>query len=192
MKALLAFIKKEWMDLIRSGRLVILITIFLLLGIMNPAMAKLTPWMMEMMSESMEQSGLVVTEVTIDAMTSWTQFFKNVPLGLIAFVLISGNLFTKEYSDGTLILVLTKGLNRYKVIVAKTVMLLLTWSVSYWMCFGITYGYNEYFWDNSVAYNLIETVTLLWVLGIFAVALIVLFSTLSQNGTGVLLAMSLR
>ncbi len=187
MKSLLAFIKKEWMDLVRSGRLVILFVIFLLLGIMNPAIAKLTPWMMEMLSESMEQSGLVVTEVTVDAMASWIQFFKNIPIGLIAFVLINSNLFTKECSDGTLILVLTKGLARYKVIVAKTVILIFSWSVCYWMCYGITYGYNAYFWDNSVAYNLIETVTFWWVLGIFSVALIVLFSTLSQSSSGVLL-----
>ena len=187
MKSLIAFMKKEWMDIVRSGRLMILLAIFLLFGIMNPAIAKLTPWMMEMMAETMEQSGLVVTEVTVDAMTSWTQFFKNIPMGLIAFVLISSNLFTKEYSKGTLILVLTKGLNRYKVIVAKGTMLLATWSVCYFMCFGVTYAYNAYFWDNSVAHNLMEAVMFYWVSGVFAVTLIVLFSVLFSNSTGVLL-----
>ncbi len=187
MKSLLAFIKKEWMDLIRSGRLMILLIIFLLFGIMNPAIAKLTPWMMEMMAESMEQSGLMVTEVTVDAMTSWTQFFKNIPMGLIAFVLINSNSFTKEYSKGTLILVLTKGLNRYKVVVAKAGMLLLTWSACYFMCFGVTYAYNAYFWDNSVAHNLMEAVLFYWVAGVFAVAMMVLFSVVFSNGTGVLL-----
>ena len=187
MKSLIAFMKKEWMDLVRSGRLMILLVIFLLFGIMNPAIAKLTPWMMEMMADSMEQSGFVVTEVTVDAMTSWTQFFKNIPMGLIAFVLISSSLFTKEYSKGTLILVLTKGLNRYKVIVAKSVMLLATWSVCYFICFGVTYAYNAYFWDNSVAHNLMETVMFYWVAGVFAVAMMVLFSVVFSNGTGVLL-----
>ena len=187
MKILMAFVKKEWMDLIRSGRLMIHLTIFLLLGIMNPAVAKLTPWLMEMMAESMEQSGLMITEVTVDAMTSWTQFFKNIPMGLIVFVLINGNLFTKEYGKGTLILVLTKGLNRYKVLVAKLGMLLLTWSVCYFMCFGITYAYNAYFWDNSVAYNLAESILFYWVAGVFAVALMVLFSVVFCNATGVFL-----
>lgn len=187
MNSLMAFMKKEWMDLVRSGRLMILLIIFLLFGIMNPAIAKLTPWMMEMMAESMEQSGFMVTEVTVDAMTSWTQFFKNIPMGLIAFVLISSNLFTKEYSKGTLILVLTKGLNRYKVIVAKAVMLLLTWSACYWLCFGVTFAYNAYFWDNSVAYNLMEAVLFYWIAGVFAVAMMVLFSVVFSNGTGVLL-----
>lgn len=35
--------KKEWMEQVRSGRLLILVIIFILLGIMNPAVAKLTP-----------------------------------------------------------------------------------------------------------------------------------------------------
>lgn len=187
MKSLVAFIKKEWMDLLRSGRLMILLVIFLLFGIMNPAIAKLTPWLMEMMSESMEQSGIMVTEVTVDAMTSWTQFLKNIPMGLIAFVLISSNLFTKEYSAGTLILVLTKGLCRYKVVVAKAFTLIFTWSLCYWMCFGVTYGYNAYFWDNSVAHNLMEVVIFYWIVGVFTVALMVLFSAVFSTGTGVLL-----
>lgn len=187
MKSLIAFMKKEWMDLVRSGRLIILTILFLLLGIMNPAIAKLTPWMMEIMAESLEETGLIVSEVTVDAMSSWTQFFKNIPLGLIAFVLIGSNLFTKEYSAGTLIMVLTKGVARYKVIMAKLVILVATWSGGYWLCFGVTYGYNAYFWDNSVVYNLMETVLFWWMIGIFAVALMVLFSAISQSNTGVLL-----
>lgn len=187
MNSLIAFMKKEWMDLWRSGRLMILLMIFLIFGVMNPAIAKLTPWIMEMMAESMEQSGLMVTDVTVDAMTSWTQFFKNIPMSLIAFVLISSNLFTKEYSKGTLILVLTKGLNRYKVIVAKAVMLFLTWSACYWLCFGVTFAYNAYFWDNNVAHNLMEAVLFYWIAGVFAVVMMVLFSVVCSNGTGVLL-----
>ena len=187
MKSLIAFMKKEWLDLVRSGRLMILLILFLLFGIMNPAIAQLTPWLLEMMAETMEQSGLAVTEVTVDAMVSWTQFFKNIPMGLVAFVLISSNLFTKEYSAGTLILVLTKGLNRYKVIVTKGMMLLMTWTVCYFMCFGVTYAYNAYFWDNSVAKNLMEAILFYWLAGVFAIALMVLFSVVFSNGTGVLL-----
>ena len=48
-----AFLKKEWMEWSRTGRLLVLVLVFLVLGIMNPALAKLTPWMMEMLSESM-------------------------------------------------------------------------------------------------------------------------------------------
>ena len=80
---MMAFLKKEWMELIRMGRVWMLLLIFILFGIMNPAMAKLTPWMMEMMSDSLADAGFLLTDVKIDAMSSWTQFYKNIPIGLI-------------------------------------------------------------------------------------------------------------
>ena len=63
-----AFLKKEWMELCRTGRLMILLLVFTLFGIMNPALAKLTPWLMETLSESLADTGLATTSVTVDAM----------------------------------------------------------------------------------------------------------------------------
>lgn len=187
MKPLIAFMKKEFTEQLRSGKLMILGLLFILFGIMNPAIAKLTPWIMEMLSDSLAESGMIVTDVKISAMDSWVQFFKNIPMGLIAFVLLESSIFTKEYSTGTLILSLTKGLSRYKVVVSKAMMLTGLWSVCYWMCFGITYGYNAYFWDNSVAQNLFFSVVCWWLFGVMVMALMVLFSTVSKANTGVLL-----
>lgn len=188
MMSLLAFMKKEWMELVRSGKLIIFIILFILFGIMNPAIAKLTPWMMEVMAESLEETGLIVTEVYVDALTSWTQFFKNIPIGLISFVLIYSSVLTKEYQSGTLVLVLTKGLSRYKVVIAKSAMMLLVWTSCYWLCYGITYGYNEYFWDNSIADNLVFSVVCWWLMGVLAIALVVFFSAVTNTNTGVMLA----
>jgi len=187
MKSLIAFTKKEWTEQLRSGRLLLLLTIFTLFGIMNPAIAKLTPWLFEVMADTLEESGMIVTTVNVDAMTSWTQFFKNIPMGLIVFVLMESSIFTKEYQSGTLVLALTKGLERYKVVLAKTFVLTVLWSVGYWFCFGITYGYNAYFWDNGIARNLWYSVTCWWLFGMFVVTLMVLFSTMADANTGVLL-----
>lgn len=186
MRALFAFIKKEWMEWLRSGRITILAILFLLLGIMNPAIAKLTPWMMEMMSESLEEAGFIVANVEVDALTSWTQFFKNIPIGLIAFVLICSGIFTKEYQSGTLILVLTKGLKRGKVLIAKSLLLVTAWTIFYWFCYGITYFYNAYFWDNSIAEHLGFSVTCWWLFGVWVISLMILFSVLTDSNTGVL------
>lgn len=186
MRAFLAFMKKEWMEQIRSSRLFVLMILFVMFGIMNPAVAKLTPWLFEVMAESLEESGMVVISTEVDAMTSWVQFFKNVPMALIVFVLIQSNIFTKEYQSGTLVLALTKGLHRYKVVLAKTVVLIILWTVAYWMHFGITYVYNEYFWDNSIAENLLFSVSIWWLFGLWTIALLVLFSTISSANTGVL------
>ena len=185
MKPLLAFVKKEYLEAARTGKLLILILLFVLFGIMNPAIAKLTPWMMEMLSDTIAESGLIVTNIQVDAMASWTQFFKNIPMALIAFVLIFSDLFTKEYKSGTLLLVLTKDLSRYEVVFAKTLLLLSLWTFCYGVCFAITYGYNAYFWDNGIVNNLFSSAAIWWLFGIWVVCLIVLFSSLLQNNTGV-------
>lgn len=187
MKTLFAFLQKEWVELVRSGRLTILAILFVLLGIMNPAISKLTPWLMETMAGALAETGLTVTAVSVDALTSWTQFFKNIPIGLIAFVLIEGGIFTTEYQSGTLTLVLTKGLARCKVVLAKWGILTALWTVCYWLCFAVTWGYNAYFWDNRVVCNLMPAAFNWWLFGVWTVALMTLFSTLSRNHTGVLL-----
>ena len=187
MKSLIAYIKKEFTEQLRSGRLMILGLLFVLFGIMNPAIAKLTPWLLETMADSLAESGMIVTDVKVSAMDSWVQFYKNIPMALIAFVLLESSIFTKEYTSGTLVLSLTKGLERYKVVISKTVVITVLWSFGYWLCFGITYGYNAYFWDNSVAQNLIFSASCWWLFSVLVVALMVLFSTVSSSNTGVLL-----
>ena len=186
MRSFIAFTRKEFTEQLRSGKITFLCILFVLFGIMNPAVAKLTPWLMEQFADTLAGSGLHVTEVTVTALDSWMQFYKNVPMALIAFVLLEGSIFTKEYRTGTLILSLTKGLARYKVVVSKTSVLMLLWSAGYWLCYGVTYAYNAYFWDNSIVQNLTFSVVAWWIFGLWAVSLTVLFSTLSSANTGVL------
>lgn len=187
MRAFIAFLKKEILENIRSGRFVLLGILFLAFGIMNPAIAKLTPWLLETLAADLEESGMVVTAVTVDALTSWTQFFKNIPMALIAFVLVYSGSFTREYESGTLILMLTKGLSRYKVVLAKASVMLITWSAGYLLCYGVTYAYNAYFWDNSVARELGGAIFNWWLYGTLIVCLTVLFSVLAKTSSGVLL-----
>lgn len=186
MRSLFAFIKKELTEQIRSGRLMIIVILFSLFGIMNPAIAKLTPWLLDMFADSLAETGMSITAVSITALDSWMQFFKNAPMALIAFVLLQSSIFTKEYSSGTLVLSLTKGLKRSKVVISKSVVLAVIWTLGYALCFGITYVYNAYFWDNSIAHNLIFSVVCWWVFGMWVIGLVILFSTLSSSSTGVL------
>ena len=187
MKSFNAFFKKELLENIRSGRLIILGIIFIALGIMNPAIAKLTPLLMEIMSEELASTGIVMSEISVDALTSWTQFFKNIPIGLIAFVVMLGNTFTKEYEAQTLIPIITKGFSRYKVVLAKAFDLLLLWSVGYWLSFAITYIYNAYYWDNSLAVGHLSSAVNWWLFGCFIISLIVLLSVLLKGYGYVLL-----
>ncbi len=85
MRGLLGFIKKEYMEIIRTGKLFFMVILFSLFGIMSPAIAKLTPWLMNIMSESLKETGIIITEVKVDAITSWTQFYKNIPIVFLVF-----------------------------------------------------------------------------------------------------------
>lgn len=184
---MIAFMKKEWMENVRTGRIWILLILFGLFGVMNPAIAKLTPWMMEMLSDSLESQGFVMTEVTVTAVDSWMQFYKNIPLALFVVVLIFSQTFTGEYQKGTLIPVVTKGLSRRKIVFAKLCMLFSVWTICYFTCFGITYGYNAYFWDNSVvAYPLFASLCY-WLFGLWVLAILVYFSASMTSNVQVLL-----
>lgn len=184
---MIAFLKKEWMESWRTGRFLVLLLVFALLGIMNPAMAKLMPWMMETLSESLADSGITVTAVTVDAMDSWTQFYKNIPIGIIVFALLSSGSFTSEYQRGTLIPVAAKGLSRWNILLAKALTACAAWTALYGLCFGITYGYNAYFWDNGVASHLFLGASMAWLFGIWVIGLLVFFSASAKSSAQVLL-----
>ena len=185
MRAFISFTKKEWLEQRRTGKLLMLAAVFVLFGIMNPAIAKLTPWIMESFADSLAQTGVVITEYEVTAFDSWMQFYKNIPMALIVFVLAECGIFTKEYNANTLVLCLTKGLSRRKVMLAKTSVLITLWTLLYFICFGITYAYSAYFWDNSVVGSLGFGVFSWWLLGMLAVALIPFFSALFSANTGV-------
>ena len=182
-----AFMKKEWMEMTRTGRLLILSIIFILFGIMNPAIAKLTPWMMEMMQESIAESGLSIGEVTVNAMTSWGQFYKNTPMAVLVMVLMCSGILTNEYQSGTLVQVVTKGLPRWKVLLSKMVVVYGTWTVLYFAYFGITYGYTAYFWGEDHVEHLMIGVLAYWLFGMLILSLVLLFSTMASSSGQVLM-----
>lgn len=50
MKCYWAFMKKEWMEQVRTYRGPMLLGIFLVFGVMNPMIAKLTPKLLDMLT----------------------------------------------------------------------------------------------------------------------------------------------
>ena len=186
MRALVSFMKKEWLYQLRSSKLVSIGIIFVMLGMLSPAIAKLTPDLLDLLTETQGSSSMTITVGEVTALDSWMQFFKNIPMALIVFLFIQSNIFTKEYESGTLILSLTKGLKRSQVLITKVIVLMVLWTIGYWLCFGITYGYNMYYWDNTIACDLFYAIICWWVFGLWCISLLVLCSSFASSNTTVL------
>lgn len=184
MSAYLAFMRKEWIEYFRTYKLLILAVVFVLIGMMNPLTAKLTPVLLK----SLVQEGFQITMGEPTAFDSWVQFYKNVPqMGLIVMVILFSSIMTQEYGKGTLVLILTKGLSRKTVILSKFTMAAFLWTVAYSLCFGVSWAYTAYFWSGDGLNNLIYAAFCLWLYGLFLIASIILGSALFQNTSGVLL-----
>lgn len=186
MKSFINFTKKEYMEHFRCAKIFILTGVFILLAVMSPLVAKFTPVIIEMLSESMAQVGMEITVSEVTAMDSWLQFFKNAPIALIVFALLESNIFTKEYQKGTLVLALTKGLKRHTVLLSKAFVMITLWTAEFFMYYGLVYLMNDIIWDNSVAENLTFSAVCWWAFGLMILCLCVLFSVIAKTNIVVL------
>lgn len=184
---MVAFFKKELTENIRNRRLLILLIVTVLLSILGPAIALLTPKLVEYLAEDMAQSGIVLVTTEVTAMDSWTQYFKNLPILVIVLLVMWSGSFTTEYQKHSLVPLVTKGLSKTVVYVAKMLTLFLFWSVLYGLFFGISYGYNGYYWSNAGVSNIGTAVILYWLFGVWLIALTGFFSAIADNAYMVLL-----
>lgn len=181
MKGYLAFVKKEFRESIAAYRAVILLAVFLFFGITSPLLAKLLPQIFS----QMDMQGIKLTIPEATAMDSYAQFFKNVSqMGLVVLLLVFCGMLSKELSQGTLVLMLTKGLSRSAVILSKFTVSAVIWTVSLVLSSLTAYGYTVYLFKDQPVKHLPFSVFCLWLFGIFILALILLSSSLVGGSFG--------
>jgi ABC-2 type transport system permease protein len=179
-RAFAAFFKKEIMEYWRTYKLVIMLAVFALLGVMSPAIALLMP----MIFENIDLGGLslgVIPEPT--ALDAWAQFFKNVgQMGTLTLIIVCAGIMANEFSSGTLINLLTKGMSRSTVIMAKLLAACAVWTVSYLLCLATCSAYVWYYWDLSdmrfIAFFG------MWLFGLLVIALLIFGGTLFKSFYG--------
>ena len=187
MKQLLALIQNEFLALLRTGKITVLLIVFSIFGILNPALAKLTPWMLSLMSQSLSDQGITIGNIAVNALTAWTQYFKNLFMEYVLLLALFGGIFASEYQSGTLVNVLTKGLPRWKVAASKWLVVFVCWSVCSWLTFGITFGYSAYFWGGDVVLHLGLAACCAYLLGVWLFSLELAFASAFTSGMNALL-----
>jgi len=184
MSAFRAFFQKELREAARTHKLTVMGLLFLLFGIMNPLTAKILP---EILSSVMP-AGMSITLPAPSATDSWAQFFKNIPqMGLIVLVILFGGIMSNELNRGTLTQLLTKGLSRKTVVLAKYTASALIWTAAYALCFVVTYAYTVYFWPTDIVHSLLVSSIGLWIFGLLLLSTLPLGGVLFQNSYGCLL-----
>jgi ABC-2 type transport system permease protein len=185
MKDFTAFFRKELTEIIRTGKFIFIMLSFTLLGILNPLIAKLKPFIYEKMSESLSESGVELKAAKVTAVDSWIQFYKNLPVALIIIILMFSGLFASEYVKGTLIPFVTKGVSKTGVFIAKASSVLAVWTVGYWSCWVMTYFYNEYYWNNSSLTGLLMPAVCWFIFGAWVICMeIMCSSAMSSSNSG--------
>lgn len=178
MKNIYSFTKKELFESWRTSRILILVVIFLIFGIMNPLFAKFTPEILKSVGGSAFQIDLP-KPTSVD---SWTQFYKNITqMGLIIIALMFSGSVSNEVGKGTLVQLVTKGLERSAIILGKLISLVLQWTLCLALCFGVTWGYTLFYFLDKLSPHIFLAVIPLWVFGLFLIALVILCSTISRN-----------
>ncbi|MBO0450797.1 MULTISPECIES: ABC transporter permease subunit [Enterococcus] len=178
MRNLYYFTKKELFESWRTYRLLLLVIIFLIFGLMNPLLAKLTPEIVKM-AISEEMAKTIPKPTSLD---SWTQFYKNLnQIGLIVLALMFSGTVSNEISKGTLINLVTKGLRRWTIIIGKTISLMLQWSFCLLVTFLVTWGYTAYYFPDNKSPYLFHAVFPLWLFGLLLLSVILFTSTIARN-----------
>lgn len=181
MRGYAAFMKKEWMESIRTYRAFLLPAVFFVFGMISPVSAKLMPDILS----GMNMEGVTITVPTPTAADAYGQLFKNLTqMGVVVLLLVFSTMLSAEIAKGTLIPMVTKGLSRSAVVLSKFTVSLLLWTVSLAVACGTAYGYTAYLFHTTAAEHLFFSVFCFWLFGVFLLALILFSGALVHGSFG--------
>lgn len=184
MTGLTLMLKKEWMENSRSHKALALLIISIIFGILGPLTALLMPDIMAgILPKKLQET--IPNPTYLD---SYIQYFKNInQLGLILLVFLFSGSLTQEFARGTLINLITKGLSKKAIILAKYLMMSLIWTISYLLGSLTQYAYTLYYFNNHGQHKLIVYGTS-WLFGLLLLSLILLYSVIFRKTAGLLIA----
>ena len=81
---------------------------------------------------------------------------------------------SNEYSKGTLILMVTKGLSRKAVILAKYTVAAVLMTISYWIGYAAAYGYTVFLWNDTNLSNVALAAVSLWIVGFLYLSILMI------------------
>ncbi|MCL1862163.1 MAG: alpha/beta fold hydrolase [Defluviitaleaceae bacterium] len=178
------FLKKELLESIKTHRLLILGAVFLFFGILSPLtarfMSEILRWAMESdpATAGMDFSMLMTEPVALD---SWAQFYGNMGMAFFVLVIVFSGMLSSEISRGTLTIMLSKGLSRTAVVLAKFTAASIVWTCVFMLSVMTTWTYTALLFDDSAVQNLPFAMFILWLFGVLLLAITTFAATLTKK-----------
>lgn len=172
-------IHKEWTEQLRSGRLVILLAVFLFFGISSPLLAKFIP---DILPSLMKGQNIILHIPPATWQDAIAQFVKNLSqMGLFVVILLSMGSVAKEKENGTASFLLVKPVSRNLFILSKFSAQLLVLFVSMLVGFLAMVFYTKVFFGTFPMVPIVETTLVLFLYLTVIQSVTILFSVLMKT-----------
>ena len=126
--SVLVVFRKEWMELIRSYRLLIVAVVLVFFGLTSPLLAKFTPEIISFIPGGTDISKLIPPPTVWDAVT---QYVKNMTqFGIILALLLTMGVVAQEKDKGTAAMILVKPMPRGSFLGAKFLAIATMFAIS--------------------------------------------------------------
>lgn len=174
-----AALRKEWLEQVRTRRLLVAGVVLVMFGMLSPVLAKLTPEMLKLIPGGEGFAGLVPPPTLLDAVA---QYIKNVSqFGVLLALLLSMGAIAQEKEKGTAAMMLVKPLPRGSFLLSKFVALSLNLLVGMLIAAVAGYYYTVFLFEAPDLGAWLLMNLLLWIYLLVWVAITLLFSTLVRS-----------
>ena len=145
MRDLFINMKKEWMEALRTKKVIGIVALALFFSIADPIMLKLTPFLFEEFSGV--DLGSIIQLTQIAEMKEFHGDMYQL-FGIVLIILIS-NIWVSEVKNETMVIPVSKGVSKSSIILAKSltygllvmVLMVLSYMVNYYYA-GLIFGYR--------------------------------------------------
>src|SRR4030042_4556598 len=171
--------RKEWLELIRSHRLLVVAVVLVFFGLTSPLFAKFTPEIITLLPGGEEISKIIPTPTVWDAIA---QYVKNLgEFGMILALLLTMGAIAQEKDKGTAAMMLVKPLPRGAFLAAKFIALGSMFAVALAAAGIACYYYTLLLFESMNLLHWLLLNLLLFVYVMVFVALTLFCSTITKS-----------
>jgi ABC-2 type transport system permease protein len=172
------FLFKEIRETVKTPRLIVITAVFAFFAILSPLGAR---YINEIIA-SLGDIEIVVPDPTY--YDAWIQFFKNMnSICMIVFLLTITGLVVSEKTKGSIMLVLSKNLSRMNFILSKIIGGIMLFTTGYAVALLFCFYYTYILFPGGRGSNLVYSLFLLWLLGVFYLTMGIFASVIAKTPT---------